>query len=462
MVNQTNPVQQRMEYLTDLWNEIPKKDYMIIRTIIEKGDEGMIEAFYTYMLGIGVPIADIAVNFSCGFDDINSFSENLVKELEGIVNIWNEADFSQTSLDKVIIGWKPEYRNDDKNDAKLFTDNLNKLVQVLNLQKGRFLIANLTLPYILNKKELNKWLKEYLQTDILSQLKLLITDVKGDDIYKDLSFSFEDDIYNWNPEIDTPNVISKVAAMGDPQDPSTEYRLHFVNMMNAIGKNKSGLAKKEGKICLEIACNNVAKDPYWIAQIVAVNIVLSNEMFKNSEYSQAFETADNAIKMGETCPQVLGETIGSGIFAQAQMNKATMLSMKKKWRESGSLFELAAENLVKANIFISALEAYRMAAYCAKKDSEDEYALNNLIKGYEISSHIDNHTLRNSTFSLLLVHILKMNYDERISYDDLNNRATQVYGEYWEEVIRQKWSHVNIDSLYENEPFVTTPGNTGK
>jgi hypothetical protein len=446
-----------MEYLTDLWNDIPKKDYAIIRTIIEKGDEGMIETFYTYMLGIGVPVADIAVNFGCGFGSPDSFSKDLVKELEGIVNIWNEADFSQTSLDKINIDWKPEYRDNDKNNAKLFTDNLNKLVHVLNLQEGRFLVANLTLPYIGNKKGINKWLIEYLSTDIHQQLKLIITDTKGVDIYKDVSVSFEDEIYNWEPKIDTPNVISKVAAMGDPQAPDTDYRLHFVNMMNAISKNKSGLAQKEGKICLNIASKQVEINPHWIAQIVTVNIVLSTDFFKNGQHDHAFDLADNAIKVGETAPQVLGEPVGCGILAQAQMSKASMLCTRKKWKESYGLYESAAENLIKANIFISALESYRMAAYCARKDYQTETVLDSLMKGYELSARIDDKTLKNSTFSLLLILLLKTSYEERISYKDMDTKAVQVFGENWEEIIRQKWSQVDVDSLYDDNPFVTAP-----
>jgi hypothetical protein len=461
MKKETNPVQQRMEYLTDRWNDIPKQKYKIIRTFIEKGDEQMIEAFYTYMLGIGVPIADIAINFGTGFDDPNLFSENLVKELEDLVNLWNEADFSKTSLDKEVIHWRPDYRmGNNKNPAKLFAGNLHNLIQSLNLQKGRFLIANLTLPYIYHKKDIHKWLRAYLSLeDIHPQLKVVITDTKGMDIYRDLCALCSRDIYDWEPEIDTPTVISKVAAMGDPQHPDTEYRQCFVKMLKYFGENKSGETRKAGAICLKIACANADKDPYWIAQIVTVNILLSNDYFRNKAYDQALETAGQAIKIGETIPKILGETIGCGILAQALMNKATMLCTRNKWNESRVLYERAADCYIKSTVFISAIEACRMAAYCGKKDYRTDYVLDNLVKGYELSNQVDDTTLRNSSFPLLLLHLTKTDYKQKITREELNARATQIYGKNWEEKIRQKWSQVDFDALYADNSFVTLPDN---
>lgn len=456
MLHDTNPVQQKIEYLTDSWNEIPKNKYKIIRTLIKSGDEKMIDAFYSYMLGVGVPISDIAINISCAFNNMETYSEEVIKEIEALVNLWNVADFSKTEIDKVVIDWKKVINNQkDNNVAQLFVENMNSLVQTLNLQKGRFLIINLMFSYSSNNKELNKWLTHYLSTNIDPQLKLMITDTKGDESSESISDSYSDQVYIWEPNIDTPNVINQVAAMGDPQDPGTAYRLSFAKLLKAITENNSKKTQKEAVTCLEIACNNVEKDPYWLLQIVTVNIVLSNDYFKNNLHKEALNAATQAIKIGETAPLVIGENAGCSILAQAQTNKATMLCLTKEWEEGSALFELAAESFIKSNMHIGALESYRMAAYCAAKNGNKELALDNLVKGYRISDKIDLKILRGGTFSLFLLQLTKMNHEERIPFEELNIRATFIFGEDWQETIRQSWAEIDLEAIYKDDPFLT-------
>jgi tetratricopeptide (TPR) repeat protein len=453
---ETNPVQQRMEYLVDSWNDIPKKKYKIIRTIIEPGDEKMIEAFYNYLTGINVPVAEIIINLNVAFDDIETFSKNLVNETESMVSLWNEADFSATKIDKATINWTPDYTISDKrNESHLFVDNFNKLTKALDLDKGRFLVVNLATPYVLNKKGIQNWLTKYLSLDIHPQLKLLITDTSGNEIFRNLNLLHGEHIYNWEPKIDTPSVIEKVAAMGDPEDPGTVYRLYFAKMMTAMSTNKHKEMEKEAFNCLTIACENVDKDPYWIAQVVTINIILSNEYYRKKQLEKALSTADQAIKIGETVPQVIGETAGCGVLAQAQLNKATILSAEKKWKDCIDLYELAADNLIKSNIHISALDCYRMAAYCAVKISDKNRALDNLDKGYKASMNIDNKTLKYSTFSLLIHQLLKLDYQKRIPEKDLKTRLVQLYGENWEDMIKKTWEHIDFENIEETQIAVS-------
>lgn len=447
---QTNPVQQRMDYLVDSWNNIPKEKIKLIRAVIEPGDEKMIETFYSYMLGVNVPVYDIAIHLSTGIEDEMDFSRDLLEELENMVNLWNAADFSKTTVDKVVINWQPDYTlTDKKNQAKLFVDNLNRLADVMELQKEKSLVVNLLLPSIYKKKRINKWLEQYLVLNIHPQLKLLLTEVSTTGMYEELSIKYAEDIFIWQPRIDTPNVMNQVAAMGDPQDPGTNYRLSFTKMMKAIGQNQTREARKEANTCLQIASNYVTQDPYWITQIIAVNIAMSNHYFKEGEMDEAYSEANAAIKMGQTVPEVLGVSLGCGILSQAQINKATMLCVNKKWKEASALYEQAGVNLEKSNVIALAIESRRMAAYCHLKKYSDDQALENLVEGYNLSDRLSDNELKNSTFSILLQLLLKLNYKEFISPAALEEKAGRIYGEYWREKIKEKWSMDQMEDLYE-------------
>ena len=457
MAPQTNPVQQRMEYLADLWNNLPIHKHKIICATIDMQDVEMMNAFHWYMLGLDAPFEDIAILFESVFADIDAYSLALVEELEGVVNTWNAMEMP-SGMDKITIDWKPDYSISDKNKARLFVENINELAAKLPLEKHQYVIANLLMPHVSMQSRITSWMLKLLELELSPKVKILITNIKQDKTYDEL-LSYSKDVYNWKPDIDTPNVISQTAAMGDPSDPGTGYRSCFAKMIKAIGKQDYKKSIEAGEKCIEIATGSVEKDPYWITQIVVVQIALSNEDYRNKKEKEAFLRADKAIANGALVPEIIGKELGGSVLGQAQLNKAALLCYGKKWEEAYPIFAEAAGNFVKSHIFISALEAYRMAGFCAGKEGDSDEALENLYKGFQISENIDNKTLRTTTFPMLVYQLKKMDYEKYLSEQELEERAQKVLGENWEETIDSLRKRPDIDNLYEDNPHIIEPVN---
>lgn len=451
----TNPIQQRMEYLADQWNDMPKNQYKIIRTQIERTDYDMLDAFYWYMLGIDSPINDISILFETEFTTEDYFGTNLVKELEGTVSLWNRAEFPEgEGVKKVFIDWQPDYSLSEQNEVALFVNNINALAQSLQLPKGRLLIANLLIPHYNKNKQVLQWISELAGFNLLPQVKIVITDYTTQPVFEELVLLYPDAVYTWTPTIDTGHVLSQVAAMGDPLAPDTEYRFRFINMMNAIGRNESKKAIREGEKCLAIANANADKDPYWISQVVVIQIALSNEEYKNKHEEKAYERADQAIVMGSLAPEAMGAQMGSPVYAQALVHKGALYCYKKKWKEATPLFELAATTYEKSSLFILAMEIYRMTGYCAAKNGDSEQALTNLVKGFAMSAHLEDKALQSGTFSLLLTQLLKEDYKAYISEEELDRKGQAVFGEHWREAIKKTWKDTDPAHLYEDNPYL--------
>jgi tetratricopeptide (TPR) repeat protein len=453
MAVQTNPIQQRMEYLADQWNDLPKRAYKIIRTLIKRTDYDMLDAFYWYMLGIDSPINDISIIFETEFMGYDYFGTNLVGELEGTVQLWNRTEFSG-GVNKVAVEWKPDYGLSEKDEVGVFVDNINALAASLNLPKGRLLIANLLTPHNDRGKELRKWVSALAGKEISPRVKILLTDYTDTAIFEDTAYRHSDEIYTWLPEIDSENAISQVAAMGDPLAPDTEYRFRLINMMNAIGKKEHKKAISEGEKCIEIATANIDKDPYWISQVVVINIALCNEEYMNKKEDKAFDRADKAISMGCLAPEAMGKQTGCSVYAQALVNKGSLYCYKRKWKEATPLFELSAGNYDRSNMNIASLELYRMAGYCAAKNGNSDVALENLVKGFRVSERIDDKELRSGTFSLLIVQLLKESYKEYITEEELDKKAQAVFGEDWRDEIKKTWKDTDPAKLYEDNPYL--------
>ncbi len=449
----TNPIQQRMEYLADQWNDLPKNKYSIIRTLIDRTDYDMLDAFHWYMLGIDSPVNDIAILFETEFLDADCFGTNLIRELEGTVRLWNQTEFDK-GVNKVAVDWTPDYSLSEKDEVALFVNNINALAGSLNLPDKRWLIVNLLTPHNNQDKELGKWMAGLAGKKLFPPVKILLTDYRERGVFEDLAYRHPGNVYTWEPDIDSEHVISQVSAMGDPLAPDTEYRFRLINMMNAIGKSEHKKAIREGEKCLTIANANAGKDPYWMSQIVVVHIALSNEEYKNKNEDKAFDRADKAILTGSLAPEVLGKQTGGAIYAQALVNKGALYCYKKKWKEAIPLFETAAMNYEQANLHVSAMEIYRMAGYCAAKNWNSDSALENLVKGFQVSRHIGDKDLRSGTFSLLIVQLLKEDYREYIPEKELEEKARAVFGEDWREYINKTWKGTDPNDLYEDNPFL--------
>lgn len=458
MAAETNPVQQRMEYLADLWNNLPIHKHKIICATIDMQDVEMMNAFYWYMLGIDAPFADIAILFESEFADIDTYSLALVRELERMVNVWNEMEMSPEII-KEPIDWKPDYSIfDKKNEARLFVENINRLTDKLPLDKHQYIVANLLMPHLKMESRIRDWMSNLLELELSSKIRILITNIKQDKTYNGLLLSSKG-VYEWKPDIDTPNVMSQMAAMGNPLDPGTEYRYCFVKMINAIGKQDYKKTIELGETCIKIATGNVEKDPYWISQIVVIQITLSNEDYRNKKEKDALLRADKAIANGMLMPEIIGEELGCTVLAQAQFNKASLFCSGKKWKEAYPIFVDAAGNFTKSHIFISALEAYRMAGFCANKKGSSDEELENLYKGFQISENINDETLRMTTFPMLIYQLIKLNYKEYLSYNELDKKSKKVFGENWEEIINSLKKQPDVDSLYDDNPYIIEPAN---
>ena len=405
------------------------------------------------MMGIDSPINDIAILFETEFIQYDCFGTNLIRELEGTVNLWNRAEFPE-NVNKISVDWKPDYSLSEKHEVTLFVNNINALAASLQLPKERLLIANLIIPHQNRDKQVRKWISGLAGSNLSPQVKILLTDYTVKPVFEQTAIDHPYDIYTWEPHIDSEHVTSQVAAMGDPLAPDTEYRFRLINMMNAIGRNEHKKAVSEGEKCLAIANSYADKDPYWIPQVVVIHIALSNEEYKNKNESKALERADKAIAMGGLAPGAMGEQTGCAVFAQALINKGTLYCFMKKWKEATPLYEMAATNFEKSNIHVSAMETYRMTGYCAAKNGDSIRALENLVKGYHVSNHLEDKDLQRGTFSLLIVQLLKEDYKEYISEEDLSARMEAIFGEDWRNAIKTAWKNTDPEQLYEDNPYL--------
>jgi len=440
-MKETNPIEQRIEAMADRWNDVKEvsQDVRVIRILADEREMPMIDAFIWYMVGLDNLIDDIAFILDPLFTDAETYSLHLLQALESCIKEWNEIP-KEEGIEFVPVDWTPDMNLvSKKNASTLFVANFNHLAKSLDLEEGVFTVATLTFPRDPAKaKEVQTWLENAIKAGISSQVRFLVVDSAEHPVFNKVANVFDEQVYTLVPDLDMDNVMSQVAAMGDPTDPSTPYRISFVNMMNAMGKNNQKEALKESKTCIRIAKENEVRDPNWGIQVVVVNLALANDQLKTKNYEKALRFADEAIEAAEALTDKVDPTVANSISGQACMTKAAIYCYPKEWEKALPFYARAAEKYEKANNTVMAIEAYRMAGFCSAK-SWGADTVDYLVKGFRLGEFADKESIKASTYAVLIRQLLDKRYKDEISFEEIDRIASGIYGDNWHEIINLLW-----------------------
>ena len=339
---QSNPIQQRIELICDKWEDAKKNARARIVQIRCQPDESdMVDTFYTYMVGVDSPIIDIAFHFESVCKDPKQFSISLLNELEEYITIWNDSRKDER-IEFVPVNWTADRSiQDAKNPAALFVNNFNSLARALNLPPGIFTVA------ILKKtgsKEFIAWLKDALGANIDGSVRYLVHDRTDIPAYDEIKMTPYASAFETIPlNLNMPKAMEQVAAMGDPNDPATAYRQHFMKMMNEMAAANENRAERAAQECLAIATKNISRDPYWITQVVVIYIALANDKIRYRKKEETLDYADKAVDTAIASKTYFENDIASLLLAQAVMFRGSVYYVQDKRREAFTDFNLAFE-----------------------------------------------------------------------------------------------------------------------
>ena len=87
---ESNPIQQRMEVFVEKWEAIAKNSQVnIVRIHAKENEKSMVDAFYTYLLGVDTNSRDIPIIFNSIYHDHDQYTKALLEELQDMIETWN-------------------------------------------------------------------------------------------------------------------------------------------------------------------------------------------------------------------------------------------------------------------------------------------------------------------------------------------------------------------------------------
>ena len=450
---QSNPIQQRIELICEKWEDAKvntKARLVLIRC--QPDETEMVDTFYTYMIGTDTPIMDIAFHFESECYDTKHFSKSLLAELEEIMHIWNNSE-KDSSIEFVPVPWQADYSlQNDKNPALMFVKNFNALAKEMNLSDGLFAVAVFKGP--VNDKNLNLWFKDALEAGINPAVKFLFHDTVANPVFEELVLKSNSQIITIPINLNMPQAMEQVAAMGDPNDPATAYRQSFMKMMNEISAGNESKAEKWGQECIKTATQFISKDPYWIMQVVVVYIALANDKIRYRKKDETLAYAQKAVETAAASKAYFENDIVSQLMAQAVMFRGTVFFINGNRMEACTDFSVAFDTYKQQGNMPLAIEACRMAGESALKSGQKDYAAKILSDGARLGNTIDAEAAAGTTYAGVLDLLLQTNHVTNISMQELNEIALPIYGPDWLDKVRN-WKQIPDNAALKKKELET-------
>ena len=182
---ESNPVQQRMEMLAEKWEAVRKNpDVSLVRIHAQDNEKDMIDAFYTYLLGIDTNNKDIPIIFNSIYHNDEQYAKALLLELADMIETWNIAGKDNIDVEIHQLDWVPDYKlTNPGNPVFLFVQNINNLAVHLNLQEGVYLVPVFRVSFT-KPNAVSRWLHLGIKAGIHPKVKWVVDDTVSNPFYQ--------------------------------------------------------------------------------------------------------------------------------------------------------------------------------------------------------------------------------------------------------------------------------------
>jgi len=435
---ENNPIQQRMDGLVQDWtNAINKPSVRIVRILATDDEYPTIEDFFEYMLAIDTNQEDLVFLLQSQFETIESYSELLLKEVDEMIQTWNESE-KPAGIVFERIDWKADYTlGKEENKASLFIENMNALSNYLIPEKDTKMSLVLRMHFV-DAKEAHQWLGDALKSGMEDHLRIGICDKKSDPVFSDVQHTYSKNIYNLRPNLDMDSAMEELAAMGDPTQPENSYRKHLTRLMNAVKNRKEKKVEEAAKKCLEIASKSLKDDNNWLLQIVMVYTILYNEQLGKKNYERGIFFAGKAIESAFFCLGRLPQEAAFRLVGQTHLGRGSLYLISDKIKEANADYKVAAEHFKNCKDYLMQCESLRLFAETAEKIGEKEEALEAYLTAFQLIDVMDKDLVKGSTFPMIIKALHSFpGRKHDLSDKKMEEKIVPIFGENWFEMINK-------------------------
>lgn len=422
-----NAIERRIDRLGELWNEFAENPQArLLRWLVDGDAVRMIDLFVEVQNEEGGDIPDLFFRFDQPFEEPHrhglALRESLLREYEQIRQ--------QIAEDDIPSDWIcPPVQPEESDVAALVRScaSFRRYYEGLMVH----LVGVLVPEEISSPDAWQSWLQGLVGVASPPNVRFMVVDDAAAPALNDLSRAEPKRVVSVQPELDMPGAYAELLRGLPGSGPGFTFRRLFVALANASAAGNLVAAQQAADAALKIASGQS-----WPQMQVAVFAALGAAHLaagKTAEALRSYRGANQAVA-GQNDPTA------AKLNVQTRFAEASVLLSDGEYEQAAEVYEQTAPLAEQQEDHLSALEGWRMAAYCRETAGQPEEAWKHGQKALDVGALLDEQTRANSTLPYAgqgLLRLTRRPQYERQA-DAIRQRMVDLVGPGWEENLAQE------------------------
>jgi hypothetical protein len=421
---QENAIQKEIAKLTQHWELFTDGDQAILHWLIKSTDIALANTFVKIKEQFDEENGEWFIQLTSEFADMHSFASDLTEELNELM----EEGLADADGDTPLNDWKKTNLNEAQSGFHALFLSCGEILRLFGSS-----IECLTLvvsPSTVKKpKEYAQWWalackihRDYQEWN--PKLKLLVLDSAEKPFLTQTFADNTDAALSQTPPLDFNGAARAIAEQANDGTDSGEFRLHLLDLNNAIGEQNKKKVEQASVAALAIAEKNNWFDMWATVLMTRAAGWLNFKIFDQAikDYRQAQQVATQGIEQ---------QTPGcEKLLMQAMLFEGSTYFMADYLEHAARAYESAAKKAEELKDLWICLEAWRMASLSMERHKQKDAAWQYANQAYAVGREMTPEEREQSTLAFVGQAMLRISPNGQVK-SEVKNAFDRMLGEEW-------------------------------
>lgn len=423
-----NAIQQEIEKLTQHWEQFVDGDQGILHWLIKSTDVALANTFVKIKEQFDEENGEWFIQLSTEFRDMHTYANDLAEELNELM----EQGLAEADGDTPLNDWKKTDLSEAQSGFHALFLSCGEILRLFG-QSIDYLTLVISPAAVRKPKDYAQWWalackihRDYQEWS--PKLKLLVLD-SAEKPFLTQTFADNTDVaLSQMPPLDFNGAARKVAEQANDGSDSGEFRLHLLDMNNAISEQNKQKLEVASVAALAIAEKNQWFDMWATVLMTRGGGWLNFKVFEQAakDYRQAQQVA--AQGMAQQTPGC------DKLLMQAMLFEGTAYFMADYLEHAAIAYKNAAEKAQELKDTWISLEGWRMASLSMERHKQKDIAWQYASRAYAVGREMEPKERKESTLGFVGQAMLRISPNSQVKAE-VKTAFDRMLGEEWLEQV---------------------------
>jgi hypothetical protein len=421
-----NPIEQRLDILTGLWNEFAENpEARVLRWLVDADEARIVEAFLAVQEEGGGEVPDLFVRIDAPFERAEQHGFSLIEALRA----WYEGERPGLEAAGIDARWAPPAVRPGTMDARAFKQCCDDF-QGYYKHLAQNLVIALFPEQVRSLDQWVAWLRKLAALDVSPTVRFMVVDSVAAPVLDALQDAEPTRVVSVAPELDMPGAMMEIARNVPGNHPGNTFRRYFVALTTAAERGDVAAAAEAADRALAIAT-----EQRWPQMQVVVHMAMGGVHLGQSAVDDALGRYRTAAGLADAAAEG-GDPAGPKLLLNARLAEGSALIAGGRLDEASQVYEQAAQLAGQQQDHLMTMESWRMAAYCHEAVKRPEPSLRCGLRGLDAAEQLEPEMRKSSTLPFLGAGLLRVAEQIRGAKDrELRHRMDVLAGSGWEQSV---------------------------